>query len=75
MQDYDELARLWYEFLLFGPPIDEQSHALDFVEWLDTEPENPYGLSDVEYFFAEKERREGTALPRQGPFQPPDPEF
>jgi hypothetical protein len=60
--NYDELRQLWHEFLIFGPPIDQAAfHPMDFVAWLDTEEDNPYGLAEVTQFFIEKERHEGTA--------------
>jgi hypothetical protein len=63
--NYDELAHLWHKFTVFGPPIDKATFSpMDFCEWLTTEDDNPYGLPEVERFFAEKERREGTALPQ-----------
>jgi hypothetical protein len=62
---YDELAHLWHEFTMFGPPIDKATFStMDFCEWLDTEDDNTYGLPEVERFLAEKEQREGTMLPQ-----------
>jgi hypothetical protein len=61
--DYEELAQLWHEFTVFGPSIDKATFSpIDFVGWLDTDESNEYGILDVQRFFAEKERREGTAL-------------
>ena len=63
--NYDELAYLWYKFIVFGPPIDKATFSpMDFCEWLNAEDDNLYGLPEVEQFFSEKERREGMALPQ-----------
>jgi hypothetical protein len=63
--NYDELAQLWHKFTVFGPPIDKATFSpIDFCEWLDTEDDNTYGLPEVERFLAEKEQREGMALPQ-----------
>ena len=63
--NYDELAQLWHKFTVFGPPIDKATFSpMDFCEWLDTEDDNTYGLPEVERFLAEKEQREGMALPQ-----------
>jgi hypothetical protein len=65
---YTELARWWHEYMVLGPtrnPAEDDWNALDFCEWMDSDSdEDPkYGLPEVEAFLAEKERREGTALP------------
>lgn len=67
-----ELAQLWHEFVVFSPSLDQAAFApTDFCEWLNTEPDNTYGLPEVTAFLAEKERREGTALSIASPVQPP----
>lgn len=74
MPEYDDLAQLWHEFVLLGPPRETDAfEPMDFVEWLDTAPDNPYGIGAVERFLAEKERREGTAVATPGRFPPPEP--
>ncbi len=52
-EDESELAQLWYEFVTLGPPLDRATFSpLDFCEWLNTEPDNTYGLPEVEHFLA-----------------------
>jgi hypothetical protein len=66
---YTELAQLWREYTVLGPSreqlvLDRAGIALDFSEWIDTDEDYPrIGLPEIEAFFDEKERREGTALP------------
>lgn len=67
--NYDELLQFWHEYYIFGPPMDAQGDAAtlehwaeDFASWLDVD-DNPYGLRAVMEFFAEREKREGTAFP------------
>jgi hypothetical protein len=62
-EQYIELARLWHEYLTFGPPINDSTwHPIDFCDWLNTDNDT-YSLPAVEAFLREKEQREGTALP------------
>ena len=66
---YTELAQFWHEYTMLGPSreqmeLDRAGVALDFCEWIDSDEDEPrYGLPEIETFFDEKERREGTALP------------
>jgi hypothetical protein len=68
-EQYTELAQFWHEYMVLGPRRDEigaslTAIALNFSEWIDSdEDESRYRLSEILAFFAEKERREGTAIP------------
>lgn len=67
-EQYNELAQYWHEYMLLGPRrnetgLDRAGIALSFSEWIDADEDEPcYGLPEITAFFAEKERREGTAV-------------
>jgi len=70
-EQYAELAQLWHEYMILGPRNDEigaslETIALNFSGWIDSdEDESLYGLGEIMAFFREKERREGTAIPKE----------
>lgn len=65
---YSELAQFWHEYMILGPrrsqeQLSLQEEALNFCEWIDADEDYPpYGIPEILAFFAEKERREGTAI-------------
>ena len=69
-EQYNELAQFWHEFMMLGPTqrqkeLDLRDLAIDFMEWIDNDDDEYCGLYSVEeilVFFAEKKRREGTAV-------------
>jgi hypothetical protein len=67
-EQYNELVQFWHEFMMLGPTqqqkgLDLTGLALDFSEWIDSDEDEPYyGLPEILAFFAEKKRREGTAV-------------
>lgn len=69
-EQYDELAQFWHEYMVLGPADKTLKHgltgvALAFSQWIDADEDEPcYGLPEIMAFFAEKERREGTAWPK-----------